>query len=49
MAPEQKMFHNRTEPTLFQAGTLAEMVPVRSLLKTGLYAQNNNMLKQKLK
>jgi len=30
--PEQKMFHRRTEPTLFRAGTVPETVPVRSLM-----------------
>ena len=29
--PEQKMFWDRTEPTLFRAGTVPETVPVRSL------------------
>jgi len=29
--PEQKMFRDRTELTLFQAGTIPETVPVRSL------------------
>ena len=30
-APEQKLFRDRTEPTLFRAGTVPEMVPVWSL------------------
>ena len=33
-APEQKMFRDRTEPTLFRAGTVPETVPVRSLKKS---------------
>ena len=33
LAPEQKMFRDRTEPTLFRAGTVPETVPVWSLWK----------------
>jgi len=32
-APEQKMFRDWTDPTLFRAGTVPETVPVRSLFK----------------
>jgi len=35
-APEQKMIQDRTEPTLFRAGTVPETVPVRSLLSNHL-------------
>jgi len=37
-APEQKMFRDRTEPTLFQARTVPETVPVRSLVTRYLSA-----------
>ena len=33
-APEQKMFRDRTKPTLFRAGTVPETVPVGSLVST---------------